>query len=228
MEVFKRMGASGDFGASPAGPGEVPCDLCLVCLASYCNAHLERHHTVQALKWHQLINPVLNLEDRVCKKHNRVMEFFCRREQSCVCVVCLKNDHVMHKCVSLEVEVKERKTKLQRMKRRVSRMLNKKCTKVSVIKSSMIQDQQEVRRTKAETIKVFTAMESRKVKLMELLEEKQRAAEHSSHNCSSRSTRTTGQESSCRSSQRPRTTLGFCRTFHPSPPGQRPNTVSCI
>lgn len=190
VEVY-RMGASGDFGASPAGPGEVPCDLChgtkgkalkscLVCLASYCNTHLEPHHTVQALKWHQLINPVSNLEDRVCKKHNRVMEFFCRREQSCVCVMCLKDDHVKHECVSLEVEFKERKTKLQRMNRQVSCMLNKKCTKVSMMESSVMQDQQEVRRTKAETIKVFTALESRKVKLMELLEEKQRAAERRS------------------------------------------------
>ncbi|XP_073341047.1 E3 ubiquitin-protein ligase TRIM39-like [Pagrus major] len=187
LEVFKRMAAAGDDNGSPARPGEVPCDLChgtkrkalkscLVCLASYCNAHLEPHHTVQALKWHHLINPV-NLEDRVCKKHNRVMEFFCRREQSCVCVVCLKDDHVMHEYVSLEVEFNERKTKLQHMKRRVSRMLSKKCTKASEIKTSMMQDQQEVKRTKAETVKVFTALESKKVKLMELLEEKQRAAE---------------------------------------------------
>lgn len=60
-------------------------------------------------------------------------------------------------------------------------MLSEKCTTAGVIESSVMQDQQEVSRTKAETIKVFTALESRKVKLMELLEEQQSVAVQSTH-----------------------------------------------
>lgn len=58
-----------------ATPGEVPCDFCtdpkrkalkscLVCLASFCNTHLEPHLTMEILKRHQLINPQENLERR--------------------------------------------------------------------------------------------------------------------------------------------------------------------
>ncbi|XP_070826361.1 E3 ubiquitin-protein ligase TRIM39-like [Chaetodon trifascialis] len=192
LELFKRTSVAGDDSGPPAGPGEVPCDLChgmkrkalkscLVCLASYCSTHLKPHHAVQALKWHTLINPVATLEHRVCQKHNKLKEFFCRKDGSCVCMVCLRDDHVMHTAVSLEEEVKERKTKVTYMKRSVKHTLSQKCTMAKEIKNAMTLGRQEVERTKAETAKAFAALvamiEARKVKLMELLEEKQRAAE---------------------------------------------------
>ncbi|XP_031159930.1 E3 ubiquitin-protein ligase TRIM39-like [Sander lucioperca] len=192
LELFKRSRVSRDDSGSPAGPGEVPCDLChgmkrkavkscLNCLVSYCNAHLEPHRTVQAFKRHELISPVETLEDRLCKKHNKAMEFFCREDQSCVCFVCLREDHVTHKAVSLEEEFKERKTTLKCAKRQVKHAVNEKCNMVTRIQNSMVQGRQEVDRTKAETDKAVAALvasiETKKVKLMKLLEEKQKAAE---------------------------------------------------
>ncbi|XP_078126662.1 E3 ubiquitin/ISG15 ligase TRIM25-like [Sander vitreus] len=69
-------------------PGEVPCDVCtgaklkalkscLVCLASYCETHLEPHLAASRLKRHQLIDPVENLEGRMCTKHDKPLELFC-------------------------------------------------------------------------------------------------------------------------------------------------------
>ncbi|XP_023254893.1 E3 ubiquitin-protein ligase TRIM39-like [Seriola lalandi dorsalis] len=80
-------------------PGEVPCDVCtgtklkalkscLVCLTSYCETHLEPHLTVSGLKRHQLIDPVENLEDRMCTKHDKPLELFCQTDQTCVCMLC--------------------------------------------------------------------------------------------------------------------------------------------
>lgn len=193
LELFKRSRVvAGHDSGSPAGPGEVPCDLCtgmkrkavkscLNCLVSYCNAHLEPHRTVQAFKRHELISPVETLEDRLCKKHNKAMEFFCREDQSCVCLVCLREDHATHKAVSLEEEFEERKTALKCAKRQVKHTVNEKCNMVARIQSAMMQGRQDVDRTKAETDKAVAALvasiETRKVELMKLLEEKQRAAE---------------------------------------------------
>ncbi|XP_070762193.1 E3 ubiquitin-protein ligase TRIM39-like [Enoplosus armatus] len=181
---------AGEDSSSCARSGQVPCDLChgmkavkscLVCLASYCNDHLKPHHTVPALKWHKLINPVETLKDRVCKKHDKVIELFCRKDQSCVCIECLKDDHMMHEAVSLEEEFKKRKTELKCTKRQVKHILTEKCIMVQRIEKSMKQGRQEVDSTKAETVKAFAALvasiESKKVKLIELLEEKQKAAE---------------------------------------------------
>ena len=80
-------------------PGEIPCDVragtklkalksCQVCLVSYCETHLEPHLTMSGLKRHQLINPVDNLEDRMCTKHDTLLELFCKTGQTCVCMLC--------------------------------------------------------------------------------------------------------------------------------------------
>ncbi|CDQ77126.1 unnamed protein product [Oncorhynchus mykiss] len=69
---------------------------CLVCQSSYCETHLEPHQRVPALKRHKLIKPVENLEDRMCKKHDRLLELFCRTDQTCLCVLCFKTDHMAH------------------------------------------------------------------------------------------------------------------------------------
>ncbi|XP_024861393.1 tripartite motif-containing protein 29 [Kryptolebias marmoratus] len=93
-----------------AKPGEVPCDVCmdlntkalktcLVCLVSYCQLHLGPH---RHLKNHKLVDPVSNLEDRVCKRHDKLLELFCRTDQESICPMCLNDTHVAHDTVPLE------------------------------------------------------------------------------------------------------------------------------
>uniref|UniRef100_A0A667YJ11 RING-type domain-containing protein n=1 Tax=Myripristis murdjan TaxID=586833 RepID=A0A667YJ11_9TELE len=109
----------------PVKPVEVPCDFCpgtkrkalkscLLCLTSYCETHLEPHQRVAALKRHKLIDPVENLEDRMCKKHDKMLELFCRTDQLCVCLMC--TEHKTHDTVPLEEEYEERKAQLERKK----------------------------------------------------------------------------------------------------------------
>lgn len=107
---------------SPAKPGEVVCDVCaatslqvnamkscLVCLTSYCEAHLEPHQRVATLRLHKLIAPVTDLQDRMCKKHQRLLEMFCRDEQQCVCHFCTETDHKGHQAVAIADESGKRK-----------------------------------------------------------------------------------------------------------------------
>lgn len=109
---------------SMAKPGEVVCDVCattslqvkalkscLVCLTSYCEAHLEPHRRVATLKLHKLIEPVKNLQDRMCKKHERLLEMFCRDEQKCVCQFCTETEHKGHQAVTIEDESGGRKVR---------------------------------------------------------------------------------------------------------------------
>uniref|UniRef100_A0A3P8T6F6 Uncharacterized protein n=1 Tax=Amphiprion percula TaxID=161767 RepID=A0A3P8T6F6_AMPPE len=108
VENFKKHHAD-----SPVKPGQVPCDYCpgnkirasktcLVCLTSYCETHLEPHHRVSSLKRHKLTNPVHKLEDKICQKHNRILEFLCRDDQTRVCSLCA--EHSAHDTVPLEEE----------------------------------------------------------------------------------------------------------------------------
>ena len=94
---------------------EVPCDICtgsrpkavkscLVCMVSYCEAHLEPHERVAVLKKHTLIDPVKNMEERMCQKHERLLEFFCRDDKMCLCLLCYEAEHQNHSTSPLDVE----------------------------------------------------------------------------------------------------------------------------
>uniref|UniRef100_A0A3Q4GBT1 B box-type domain-containing protein n=1 Tax=Neolamprologus brichardi TaxID=32507 RepID=A0A3Q4GBT1_NEOBR len=117
-----------------AKPGEVPCDICtgtklralkscLVCLTSYCETHLEPHLTCKGLKRHQLIEPVENLEGRMCTKHDKHLELFCKTDQTSVCTLCSVLDHKTHEFVPLREESEEKKTELRKMDDEIQEMI---------------------------------------------------------------------------------------------------------
>ncbi|XP_076580606.1 E3 ubiquitin-protein ligase TRIM16-like isoform X2 [Chaetodon auriga] len=95
-----------------AGPADVPCDFCcgtkpnkatmscLTCLASYCPAHLEPHHSVPVLKMHQLVSATVPLQDKMCTKHNKLTEVYCQTDRKCICYLCIVDEHKTHRTVS--------------------------------------------------------------------------------------------------------------------------------
>ena len=82
---------------------------CLVCLTSYCEQHL-RSHNARFTK-HKLIQPISSLQDRMCQKHERLLELFCRTDQMCVCVLCVETDHRAHFTISAERAWAEKKVR---------------------------------------------------------------------------------------------------------------------
>lgn len=105
---------------SQAAPGDVECDVCtgaknkavrscLVCLASYCETHLQPHYESQAFQKHRLTNPSSSLQHNLCRNHDRLLEIFCRTEQRCICYLCLTEEHKGHDTVLAAAEMAEKK-----------------------------------------------------------------------------------------------------------------------
>ncbi|KAG8004611.1 Tripartite motif-containing protein 16 [Nibea albiflora] len=46
---------------------------CLVCMSSYCEAHLKPHQTKKSLKQHELIAPTSNLAEKICTQHKKLL-----------------------------------------------------------------------------------------------------------------------------------------------------------
>ncbi|XP_062290786.1 E3 ubiquitin-protein ligase TRIM39-like isoform X2 [Scomber scombrus] len=175
-----------------AKPGEVPCDVCtgtklkalkscLVCLTSYCETHLEPHLTASRLKRHQLMDPVENLEDRMCMKHDKPLELFCKTDQTCVCMFCSVLDHKTHDVVPLKEEYEGKKAELGKTEVEIQEMIQKRRLKIEEIKHSVDLSEEAADREKAEGVQVFTALkdsvERSLNELIETIEEKQRTTE---------------------------------------------------
>ncbi|XP_008398948.1 E3 ubiquitin-protein ligase TRIM39-like [Poecilia reticulata] len=164
VEHFNRMRVQG----GPkiiAQPGEVPCDVCtkpklkahqtcLVCLASYCEPHLESH---QNLKKHKLIDPVPNLEDRVCKKHDKMLELFCRTDQQCVCMMCLNDDHTGHEAVPLERAFEDWRGMYENVTSEMKKTENSKSESVKNIRFFVEKSRETTMDEIRETVKILTA-----------------------------------------------------------------------
>ncbi|CAL8347327.1 unnamed protein product [Merluccius merluccius] len=150
-------------------PGEVPCDVCtgtqlkavkscLVCFTSYCHTHLEPHQRVAGLQTHQLVEPMDRLEDRMCKKHNRLLELFCQTDQVCVCLVCTVTDHKSHPVVPLEEEFKVKKAPLRKMKSEVQQMIQERKRKIQEINDTVDRSKADADREIADGEQVLTAL----------------------------------------------------------------------
>ncbi|XP_007553449.1 PREDICTED: E3 ubiquitin-protein ligase TRIM21-like [Poecilia mexicana] len=166
-----------------AKPGEVPCDVCtgtklkalkscLVCLTSYCQPHLEPHLTAPRLKKHQLMEPVENLEDRICLQHDKPLELFCRTDQTCVCSLCPVLNHKNHEFAPLREESERKKAELRKAEAAFQEMVQKRRLKIWEIRESVKIRKYAADREKVEGVQVFTALkESAERGLKELLKE---------------------------------------------------------
>uniref|UniRef100_A0A8C5FDB0 E3 ubiquitin-protein ligase TRIM39-like n=2 Tax=Gadus morhua TaxID=8049 RepID=A0A8C5FDB0_GADMO len=150
-------------------PAEVPCDVCtgtqqkavkscLVCFTSYCQTHLEPHQRVARLRNHRLVEPMDRLEDRMCKKHDRLLELFCQTEQVCVCQLCTVTDHKSHPVVPLKEEYEVKTAQLGKRGAEVPQKIQERKQKIKEIKDTVELSNKDADREIAHGGQVFTAL----------------------------------------------------------------------
>ncbi|XP_075798437.1 E3 ubiquitin-protein ligase TRIM65-like [Microtus pennsylvanicus] len=117
-----------------AGSTDVPCDFCspqklrsvkscLQCMASLCEKHLRSHFEDQVFQGHQLLEPVWDLKNRLCRKHGKLRQLYCRTEGSCVCGTCLLEEHKNHDTTPLEDERARKEVEVRKIQANVENQM---------------------------------------------------------------------------------------------------------
>ncbi|XP_067455860.1 E3 ubiquitin-protein ligase TRIM21-like [Thunnus thynnus] len=154
---------------------------CLVCVMSYCETHLEPHQRISPLKKHKLINPVENLESRICENHNRPLELFCRVDEMFLCESCKESDHKTHNIVTLEEEAQIRMTKLEIEKKGRDQMIQARQQKIDEIQHSMEASKNNAEKALSCSMHVMSVMveyiKRSQAELTEVIETKQKKIE---------------------------------------------------
>ncbi|XP_069026219.1 tripartite motif-containing protein 16-like [Embiotoca jacksoni] len=179
VEELKKTGLQ----AAPAdhcyaGPEDVACDVCtgrklkavkscLVCLASYCEKHLQPHYDATTFKKHKLVNPSKKLQENICSLHEEVMKMFCRTDRQSICSLCSVDEHKDHDTVSAAAERTERQRELEGSRGNVQQKIQDRQKDVKLLQQEVEDINQSAEKTLEGNEKLFT-------QLMSLLQERSR------------------------------------------------------
>ncbi|XP_017310914.2 tripartite motif-containing protein 16 [Ictalurus punctatus] len=193
-EVVEKLKKTEVQAASPAhcyaGPGDVECDFCtgrkhkavkscLMCLASFCETHLKPHDEIPALKKHKLVEASGNLQEKICSEHDKVLEIYCRTDQSFICYLCMTDEHKSHDTVSVKAYRTEKQSELKKEQMKSQQRIQEKQKKVQELKQAVNTIKLSTQTAVEDSERIFTemisSMEKRRSKVTELIRAQEKA-----------------------------------------------------
>ncbi|KAL2096974.1 hypothetical protein ACEWY4_006181 [Coilia grayii] len=167
-----------------AGFGDVECDSCsgrkrkavkscLVCLVSYCETHLQLHDELFSGKRHNVVDATGQLEERICHQHNKLLEIFCRTDQTCVCLCCLIDNHKGHDTVAAGAERGEKEEQLENTQKELEESIQGREKEVHTLRKALDTLKSSAQTAVQESERMFTevmrSIERRRCGVAELI-----------------------------------------------------------
>ncbi|XP_038841905.1 tripartite motif-containing protein 16-like [Salvelinus namaycush] len=174
-----------------AGPGDVACDVCtgtrkqkalmscLVCLASYCETHLQSHYESPALKKHKLVKATAHLQEKICSHHDKLLEVYCRTDQQCICLLCTMNEHKGHDTVSAAAERTEKQRQLGMSQQKVQQRFQEREKELKNLQKAVKSFKRSAQSAVEDSDQIFTelirSIERRSSEVKELIRAQEKA-----------------------------------------------------
>ncbi|XP_072567676.1 tripartite motif-containing protein 16-like [Paramormyrops kingsleyae] len=194
-EVVEKLKNTGLQAATPtdhyAGPGDVECDFCtgrkhkavkscLVCLASYCETHLQPHYESPAFKKHKLTDATGHLQDKVCSHHDKPLEVYCRTDQQCICYLCTMDKHRGHDTVSAAAQREEIQKQMGETQREFQQRIQMREKELQELREAVASITSSAQSAVEDSERIFTEMirsiERRRSEVTKLIRDQEKAA----------------------------------------------------
>ncbi|KAM4538782.1 E3 ubiquitin/ISG15 ligase TRIM25-like [Odontesthes bonariensis] len=167
VEQLKKTGPPADH--CYAGPEDVACDVCsgrklkaakscLVCLASFCEKHLQPHYDSAPFRKHKLVEPSKKLQENICSVHGEVMKMFCRTDQKSICYLCSVEEHKGHDTVSAAAERTERQRELEGSRQQIQQRIQDAEKDVKLLQQEVEAIHRSADKTVEHSQKIFTEL----------------------------------------------------------------------
>uniref|UniRef100_A0A3P9BN06 E3 ubiquitin-protein ligase TRIM39-like n=1 Tax=Maylandia zebra TaxID=106582 RepID=A0A3P9BN06_9CICH len=150
-------------------PVTIPCghNFCKTCITENWNIKLcvntilsemvDIETKMKAVK-HQLIDPVKNLEDRMCKEHNRPLELFCKTDRMPVCEFCKQSNHKGHLTIPLKTEYEQKKAEVEAREGKIHQMIRERQKKINNFRELLTCSKEAAEREKTVSEQIFDSL----------------------------------------------------------------------
>ncbi|KAI5623563.1 E3 ubiquitin/ISG15 ligase TRIM25 [Silurus asotus] len=187
LKLKDISGASATYYSSELG--DVECDICtgsrekavkscLVCLASFCKTHLVSHFESPVFKKHKLVQACKHLQDKVCARHDKLVDFYCRTDQKIICALCMLDDHKGHNATSVASERTEKQKQIRDMRRKSQQKILEKEKKLQDLKQAVntlkSSSQAAVEENERIFTELFTFIQEKCYEITELIREQEK------------------------------------------------------
>ncbi|KAG5281354.1 hypothetical protein AALO_G00071200 [Alosa alosa] len=175
---------------STAGPGDVECDICagrklkaakscLDCLLSYCETHFKAHNELHPGRNHSVIDATGQLQERICSRHKKVFEIFCRTDQSFICYPCTMDEHKGHDTVTAAAEWENKQKQLGQTQRRFQQRIQEREKELQELRKAVETLKSSAQTAVEDSERIFTEMirsiERRRSEVTELIRVQEKA-----------------------------------------------------
>ncbi|XP_058270107.1 E3 ubiquitin/ISG15 ligase TRIM25-like isoform X1 [Hemibagrus wyckioides] len=152
---------------------------CLVCLASFCEDHLQPHYQSPAFKKHKLVEACAELQEKICSEHDKLMEIYCRTDQSFICYLCTMDKHKGHDTVAAKAERTKKQNELKGEQMKSQHRIQEKQKKVQELKQTVDIIKRRSQAAVDDSERIFTelisSMEKKRSEVMELIRSQEKA-----------------------------------------------------
>ncbi|XP_048057870.1 E3 ubiquitin/ISG15 ligase TRIM25 isoform X3 [Megalobrama amblycephala] len=177
--------------AVPAGAGDLECDVCtgrkykavkscLVCLNSYCQNHLEQHENLFRGKSHNLMDATGQLQKMICRKHEKLLEIFCRTDHRCICMLCMVDEHKNHDTVSTAAERTEKQKHVGETQRKFQQQIQVREKQLQELKDSVEDHKRSAQTAVQNSERIFNelicSIERRRAEVSQMIRDREKTA----------------------------------------------------